>query len=71
VPTKKLPKCIAVGREVKDEDIATTAAFSNVDGRPLPGEAGRSRGQILWMRSISRLQQQVGNVTVAARQAAC
>ena len=45
-----------VGRDVREEDIANTAALSQTEA--YPGEA-KSKGQILWIRSISRLQQQV------------
>lgn len=54
-----MPRCIAVGREVREDDLAAQAAFSSHDGPARAGETRPSRGQILWIRSISRLQQQV------------
>lgn len=56
IPVHNLPKTFAVGRSVREEDIATHAVLSQSDG--FGGEA-KSKGQILWIRSISRLQQQV------------
>lgn len=53
---------MTVGREVKDEDIANTAALSQVDGQP---NEAKTKGQILWIRSISRLQQQVSLMGVS------
>lgn len=55
MPTKALPRTFTVGRDVAEKDLATAAAISQVDG----GAETKTRGQILWIRSISRLQQQV------------
>jgi len=57
LPINKMPRCLTVGREVRDEDI--------MDGIGVPKSSSRggdkvpTRGQILWIRSISRLQQQI------------
>ena len=59
LPIKKLPKSLSVGREVREKDLQAQAAISAHDGPSRPGESRPSRGQILWIRSISRLQQQV------------
>ncbi|XP_067932437.1 plasma membrane calcium-transporting ATPase 2-like [Watersipora subatra] len=56
LPIKKLPKSLSVGREVREKDLVTHAAFSAHE--PRSGD-GPSRGQILWIRSINRLQQQM------------
>lgn len=52
-----LPTTFTVGRDVRDKDIANNAALSQTDGGNLA--ESKSKGQILWIRSISRLQQQV------------
>jgi len=59
VPTKKLPRCLRAGTDVTKEDMMEAVALSHPDLGGSLAEA-RSRGQILWVRSISRLQQQVG-----------
>ena len=60
MPIKKLPQCFTVGREVREEDLKVQAAFSSAhDGPSRSGETRPTKGQILWIRSISRLQQQV------------
>ncbi|KAF6029128.1 PMCA [Bugula neritina] len=65
IPVHSLPKAFAVGRNVEEKDIANNAALSQLDG---PTEA-RSKGQILWIRSISRLQQQIDVVKAIRDQA--
>ena len=57
LPIKKMPRCLTVGRDVRDEDIIDGIGVSNSTSRG--GDKVPTRGQILWIRSISRLQQQV------------
>lgn len=59
LPIKKFPRVFAVGREVREDDLVTNAAFGGHTGPTRPGESVPTRGQILWIRSINRLQQQV------------
>ncbi|XP_067928988.1 plasma membrane calcium-transporting ATPase 2-like [Watersipora subatra] len=56
IPVHSLPKTFVFGRHVEEQDIVNTAALSQADA--LPGDP-KSKGQILWIRSISRLQQQL------------
>lgn len=62
IPVHSLPKSMTVGRDIKEEDIAQSAALSQVDGQ---ANETKTKGQILWIRSISRLQQQVSPLALS------
>ena len=56
IPARKMPKFLRWGQEVpKDADIERALGDHSDD----PSRRGTRHGQILWMRSLTRLQQQV------------
>ncbi|XP_071961469.1 plasma membrane calcium-transporting ATPase 1-like isoform X2 [Antedon mediterranea] len=60
IPTKSLPRLLAIGREADTGIRITTADVSDqADVSRSESRAELRRGQILWMRGITRLQQQI------------
>ncbi|XP_033114585.1 plasma membrane calcium-transporting ATPase 1-like [Anneissia japonica] len=60
IPTKKLPRLLAIGRSADTGiRITTTEVGDQVDVSRSESRAELRRGQILWMRGITRLQQQI------------
>lgn len=63
IPTARLPKVLAFGKKVPEHDIDVERMLGensedfDGDGRT-DGHGRRRTGQVLWMRSLTRLQQQ-------------
>ena len=62
VPTEKLPHMFSWGASTPQEIEMLDAVQDEPDSmEALPDDMGR-RGQILWIRGLTRLQHQVGNL---------
>ncbi|XP_057374431.1 plasma membrane calcium-transporting ATPase 2-like [Daphnia carinata] len=59
VPTKKIPKCFASWSREESEDISIAMVALAEDKVDADDEKMRTRGQILWIRGLTRLQAQL------------